>query len=220
MVAHILADMRMDLVAMDTGLLHDVVEDTSVTVEQVRKEFGEEVARCVDGLTKLTKLDFFSAEDRQAESFRKMLLAMVEDIRVIIVKLADRMHNMRTLGYLNAERRERIARETIEIYAPIAHRLGMGKVRSELEDLAFQYLEPDAYKEIIRRHRIAPPFQRGVPGGDPADGGLGAAPRGHSGPRGWPRQAALLGVPEAAAAEDHGGPGLRPDGASASSPIR
>ena len=153
MVAHILADMRMDMVAMETGLLHDVVEDTSVTVEQVRKEFGEEVARCVDGVTKLTKLDFFSAEERQAESFRKMLLAMVEDIRVIMVKLADRMHNMRTLGYLSPERRERIARETIEIYAPIAHRLGMGKVRGELEDLAFQHLEPDAYQRDPRRHR-------------------------------------------------------------------
>jgi GTP pyrophosphokinase len=149
MVAHILADMRMDVVAMETGLLHDVVEDTSVTVEQVRKEFGDEVARCVDGVTKLTKLDFFNAEERQAESFRKMLLAMVEDIRVIMVKLADRLHNMRTLGYLSAERRERIARETIEIYAPIAHRLGMGKVRGELEDLAFQHLEPDAYEEIL-----------------------------------------------------------------------
>jgi GTP pyrophosphokinase len=157
MVAHILADMRMDAVAMQTGLLHDVVEDTSVTVEQVRKEFGPEVARCVDGVTKLTKLDIFSAEDRQAESVRKMLLAMVEDIRVILVKLADRIHNMRTLGYLSQERRERIARETIEIYAPIAHRLGMGKVRGELEDLAFQHLEPDAYQEILaaiesRRH--------------------------------------------------------------------
>ena len=157
MVAHILADMRMDVVAMETGLLHDVVEDTSVTVEQVRKEFGDEVARCVDGVTKLTKLDFFNAEERQAESFRKMLLAMVEDIRVIMVKLADRMHNMRTLGYLSPERRERIARETIEIYAPIAHRLGMGKVRGELEDLAFQHLEPDAYRDILaaiesRRH--------------------------------------------------------------------
>ena len=149
MVAHILADMRMDVVAMETGLLHDVVEDTSVTVEQVRKEFGHEVARCVDGVTKLTKLDVFSAEDRQAESVRKMLLAMVEDIRVIMVKLADRIHNMRTLGYLSPERRERIARETIEIYAPIAHRLGMGKVRGELEDLAFQHLEPDAYQEIL-----------------------------------------------------------------------
>jgi GTP pyrophosphokinase len=156
-VARILAEMRMDLVAMQTGLLHDVVEDTSVTVEQVRKEFGEEVARCVDGVTKLTKLDFFSAEDRQAESVRKMLLAMVEDIRVIMVKLADRIHNMRTLGYLDPERRQRIARETLEIYAPIAYRLGMGKVRGELEDLAFQHLEPDAYKEIAgvlesRRH--------------------------------------------------------------------
>ena len=149
MVAHILADMRMDLVAMQTGLLHDVVEDTSVTVEQVRKEFGQDVAHCVDGVTKLSKLDFSSAEERQAESVRKMLLAMVEDIRVIMVKLADRLHNMRTLGYLSPERRERIARETIEIYAPIAHRLGMGKVRGELEDLAFQHLEPDAYKEII-----------------------------------------------------------------------
>jgi GTP pyrophosphokinase len=150
MVAHILADMRMDIVAMETGLLHDVVEDTSVTVDQVRKEFGDEVARCVDGVTKLSKLDFYSAEDRQAESFRKMLLAMVEDIRVILVKLADRMHNMRTLGYLSPERRERIARETIEIYAPIAHRLGMGKIRGELEDLAFQHLESDAYQEILR----------------------------------------------------------------------
>jgi GTP diphosphokinase / guanosine-3',5'-bis(diphosphate) 3'-diphosphatase len=156
-VAHILADMRMDVVAMETGLLHDVVEDTSVTVEQVRKEFGDEVARCVDGVTKLSKLDFFSAEERQAESFRKMLLAMVEDIRVIMVKLADRMHNMRTLGYLDSERRERIARETLEIYAPIAHRLGMGKIRGELEDLAFQFLEPEAFREIVgavesRRH--------------------------------------------------------------------
>src|ERR1039458_1424485 len=157
MVAHILADMRMDQVAMQTGLLHDVVEDTSAPAGQVLKEFGEDVARCVDGVTKLSKLDFFSAEERQAGSFRKMLLAMVEDIRVIMVKLADRMHNMRTLGYLSLERRERIARETIEIYAPIAHRLGMGKIRGELEDLGFQHLEPDAYREILvsiesRRH--------------------------------------------------------------------
>ncbi len=157
LVARILAEMRMDVVGMETGLLHDLVEDTSVTIDEVRERFGEDVARCVDGVTKLSKLDFFSAEDRQAESFRKMLLAMVEDIRVIMVKLADRIHNMRTLGYLAPERRQRIARETIEIYAPIAHRLGMGKVRGELEDLSFQHLEPDAYREIIasiesRRH--------------------------------------------------------------------
>jgi GTP pyrophosphokinase len=150
LVSHILAEMRMDTVCLQTGLLHDVVEDTSVTVDQVRKEFGADVARCVDGVTKLSKLDFFSAEDRQAESFRKMLLAMVEDIRVILVKLADRIHNMRTLGYLSRDRRERIARETIEIYAPIAHRLGMGKVRGELEDLAFQHLDTEAWEEIVR----------------------------------------------------------------------
>jgi guanosine-3',5'-bis(diphosphate) 3'-pyrophosphohydrolase len=126
-----------------------VVEDTSVTVEDVRKNFGEDVAGCVDGVTKLSKLDFYSAEERQAESFRKMLLAMVNDIRVIIVKLADRLHNMRTLGFIqNAERRERIARETIEIYAPIAHRLGMGKIRGELEDLAFRHIDQTAYEEI------------------------------------------------------------------------
>ena len=150
MVAHILAAMRMDPVSIETGLLHDLVEDTRMTVDEIRKGFGEEVARCVDGVTKLSKLDVFSAEEREAESFRKMLLAMVDDIRVIIVKLADRLHNMRTLGYLSAERRERIARETIEIYAPIAHRLGMGKVRGELEDLAFRHLDPEAFEEIVR----------------------------------------------------------------------
>jgi GTP pyrophosphokinase len=147
-VAKILAGMRLDVVCIETGLLHDVVEDTSVTAGDVQKEFGEEVARCVDGVTKLSKIDFFSAEDRQAENYRKMLLAMVNDIRVIIVKLADRLHNMRTLSFLSPERRERIARETLEIYAPIAHRLGMGKVRGELEDLAFQNLDPEAFAEI------------------------------------------------------------------------
>ena len=143
-----LADMRMDPVCIETGLLHDVVEDTDVTIEDIRKNFGDEVARCVDGVTKLGKLDFYSAEDRQAESFRKMLLAMVEDIRVIIVKLADRLHNMRTLEFLAPERQERIARETLEIYAPIAHRLGMGKMRGELEDLAFRYTDPEGYADV------------------------------------------------------------------------
>jgi GTP pyrophosphokinase len=147
-VARILAGMRLDVVCIETGLLHDVVEDTSVTVADIQKNFGEEVARCVDGVTKLSKIDFFSAEDRQAENYRKMLLAMVNDIRVIIVKLADRLHNMRTLGCLSPERRERIAKETLEIYAPIAHRLGMGKVRAELEDLAFQNLDPEGFAEI------------------------------------------------------------------------
>jgi GTP pyrophosphokinase len=149
-VAQILAGMRMDVVSIVTGLLHDIVEDTTVSTADVQKYFGDEVARCVDGVTKLSKINFFSSEDRQAESYRKMLLAMVNDIRVIIVKLADRLHNMRTLGCLSPERRERIARETLEIYAPIAHRLGMGKVRGELEDLSFQYLDPEAFAEISK----------------------------------------------------------------------
>jgi len=147
-VTHILADMQMDLVCLETGLLHDTIEDTGVKLEDIRKEFGEEVARCVDGVTKLSKLHLYSREDRQAESVRKMLLAMVTDIRVVLVKLADRLHNMRTLGVLSRERQERIAQETLEIYAPIAHRLGMGKMRSELEDLAFKYLEPEASAEL------------------------------------------------------------------------
>ncbi len=149
-VAQILAEMRMDLASIETGLLHDVVEDTSVTIEQVEKSFGADVAAIVNGVTKLGKLDFFSAEERQAESFRKMLLAMTNDIRVILVKLADRLHNMRTLGHLSAERKERIARETLEIYGPIAHRLGMGKLRGELEDLAFQHLDPQGFEEVQR----------------------------------------------------------------------
>jgi GTP pyrophosphokinase len=147
-VATILAGMRMDVVSIVTGLLHDVVEDTSLSIPDIQKHFGDEVARCVDGVTKLTKIDFVSSEARQAETYRKMLLAMVNDIRVIIVKLADRLHNMRTLGALGPEPRERIARETLEIYAPIAHRLGMGKIRGELEDLAFQHLDPEAYTDI------------------------------------------------------------------------
>ncbi|MGA2595720.1 MAG: bifunctional (p)ppGpp synthetase/guanosine-3',5'-bis(diphosphate) 3'-pyrophosphohydrolase [Bryobacteraceae bacterium] len=149
-VAHILADMQMDMTCLETGLLHDTVEDTTVKLEDIKKEFGEEVARCVDGVTKLTKLHLYSREDRQAESVRKMLLAMVTDIRVVIVKLADRLHNMRTLASVSRERQERTAQETLEIYAPIAHRLGMGKVRGELEDLAFKFLEPEAAEELER----------------------------------------------------------------------
>lgn len=149
-VAHILADQRLDLVSLETGLLHDTVEDTAAKLPQIRAEFGEEVARCVDGVTKLSKLSFFSREERQSESIRKMLLAMFADIRVVLVKLADRLHNMRTLDSLEPERQERIARETLEIYAPIAHRLGMGKIRGELEDLAFRYIEPEASADLMR----------------------------------------------------------------------
>jgi guanosine-3',5'-bis(diphosphate) 3'-pyrophosphohydrolase len=149
-VTLLLAGMQMDMVCLQTGLLHDVVEDTKGTVEEIRRLFGEEVARCVDGVTKLSKVNFYSREEQQAESVRKMLLAMVTDIRVIIVKLADRLHNMQTLGALARDRQERIALETLEIYAPIAHRLGMGKIRGELEDLAFEYVEPDAWAELKR----------------------------------------------------------------------
>jgi GTP pyrophosphokinase len=149
--ALILAGMNMDLVCLQTGLLHDVVEDTGVALDDLRRQFGDEVARSVDGVTKLGKLKFYSREERQAESVRKMLLAMVDDVRVVIVKLADRLHNIRTLAFLkDPERRRRVAQETLEIYAPIAHRLGMGKIRGELEDLAFSHLEPEEHAEILR----------------------------------------------------------------------
>jgi GTP diphosphokinase / guanosine-3',5'-bis(diphosphate) 3'-diphosphatase len=149
-VAHILADMQMDLVSLQTALLHDVLEDTIATPEELRQKFGEDVLRCVDGVTKLSKISFANRHDRQAESLRKMLLAMTSDIRVIIVKLADRLHNMRTISALPREKQEHIAQETIDIYAPIAHRLGMGKIRGELEDLAFQTLHPEEAGDLIR----------------------------------------------------------------------
>ncbi len=149
-VTHLLADMQADLVCLETGLLHDIVEDTKGRIEEIRALFGEDVARCVDGVTKLKKIEMLSREERQAESLRKMLLAMTSDIRVIIVKLADRLHNMRTIGCLSRERQERIAQETLDIYAPIAHRLGMGKIRGELEELSFQTLEPEASAELVR----------------------------------------------------------------------
>jgi GTP pyrophosphokinase len=142
--------MQMDLVCIETGLLHDVLEDTSAKLDELRERFGEDVARCVDGVTKLSKISFGNRDDRQAESLRKMLLAMTTDIRVIIVKLADRLHNMRTLSSLLPERQHAIAQETIDIYAPIAHRLGMGKMRGELEDLAFQALQPEAAADLMR----------------------------------------------------------------------
>ena len=157
LVARQLAEMNMDMIGLQTGILHDVVEDTTATPEEILKNFGEEVARCVDGVTKLSRLNLASREVRQAESVRKMLLAMVDDIRVILVKLADRLHNMRTLGYLPREKQLRIAQETIEIYAPIAHRLGMGKIRGELEDLAFQYLEPEASTGLLKEFEAARP---------------------------------------------------------------
>ena len=147
-VANILADMRLDEVSVATGLLHDVVEDTLVDLETIREFFGEEMTHLVDGLTKIAQISNVSREEQQAENVRKMLLAMVDDVRVVLVKLADRLHNMRTLHYLPGEKRKRIAQETMDIFAPIAHRLGMGKLRSELEDLAFQHLHPEDYREL------------------------------------------------------------------------
>jgi GTP diphosphokinase / guanosine-3',5'-bis(diphosphate) 3'-diphosphatase len=149
-VVYILAGMKMDPVCLVAGMLHDVIEDTHTTTELIRQDFGAEVARIVEGVTKISRIRFLSPEEQQAENFRKMVLAMVDDIRVVLVKLADRLHNMRTLEYLPLDRRERMARETLEIYAPIAHRLGMGKVRGELEDLAFRHLEPEAFEDLKR----------------------------------------------------------------------
>src|SRR5438105_3925416 len=150
-VADFLADMKLDAVAIAAGLLHDVVEDTLTTIERIQELFGAEVAHVVEGVTKLGAIPFSSSEERQAENFRKMLLAMIDDIRVILVKLADRLHNMRTLHHLPEERRLKIAQETRDIYAPIANRLGMSKVKNELEELAFKYLEPKPYEALRQR---------------------------------------------------------------------
>src|SRR5579863_1425179 len=147
-VALVLAEMKMDPIAVAAGLLHDSVEDTSVTVVDIRKEFGEQVAHIVEGVTKISQIDFATKEEQQAENLRKMMLAMVDDIRVILIKLADRLHNMRTLEHLSPDRRQKIARETLDIYGPIAHRLGMGKIRGELEDLGFRYLDPISYEQV------------------------------------------------------------------------
>src|SRR5207237_1051798 len=135
---------------------HDVVEDTLTSLEKIEELFGPEVAHIVDGVTKISQVQFTSKEEKQAENFRKMLLAMTDDIRVIMVKFADRLHNMRTLGYLTADRREAIATDTLETYAPLANGRGMGKIRGELEDLAFSYLDPKAYqdlKEFVEKDR-------------------------------------------------------------------
>jgi GTP pyrophosphokinase len=147
-VADFLADMKLDVVAVAAGLLHDVVEDTLTTPERIAELFGPEIAHVVEGVTKIGAIPFSSSEERQAENFRKMLLAMVDDIRVVLVKLADRLHNMRTLHHLPEERRTKIAQETLDIYAPIANRLGMSKVKNELEELSFRYIEPKAYEAL------------------------------------------------------------------------
>jgi len=148
-VAGIIADLKLDAASVCAGLLHDVVEDTLATADDLTKEFGVEVAELVDGVTKLSKINFTSKEDRQAENFRKMVVAMARDIRVLLIKLCDRLDNMRTLEHMSREAQERIARETIEIYAPLANRLGIQAFKSELEDLSFKYVEPDAYNDLV-----------------------------------------------------------------------
>ncbi|MBN2338092.1 MAG: bifunctional (p)ppGpp synthetase/guanosine-3',5'-bis(diphosphate) 3'-pyrophosphohydrolase [Acidobacteria bacterium] len=148
-VGNILAELKLDAVTVTAGLLHDVIEDTLMSPGELRKQFGDEVYQVVDGVTKIPEIHLASNQQKQAENFRKMLLAMVSDIRVLFVKLADRLHNMRTLQYLSPEQRERISLETLEIYAPLAHRLGMAKIRGELEDLAFSFLDPVAYQNTV-----------------------------------------------------------------------
>jgi GTP diphosphokinase / guanosine-3',5'-bis(diphosphate) 3'-diphosphatase len=150
-VASILADMRLDPVAIAAGLLHDVVEDTLTSIEKIQEHFGPEVAHVVEGVTKISAIPFSSSEERQAENFRKMLLAMVDDIRVILVKLADRLHNMRTLSHMSEDRQQRTAQETLDIYAPIANRLGMSKIKNELEELSFKYLDPSGYQALTAK---------------------------------------------------------------------
>src|SRR5580692_6218129 len=147
-VAIVLAEMKLDSTAIAAGLLHDAVEDTPVTTADITAKFGEQVAHIVEGVTKIDKIQFANKEDRQAENVRKMLLAMVSDVRVVLIKLADRLHNMRTLEHLPPDKQQGIARETLDIYAPLAHRLGMGKVRGELEDLAFRFVDPYAYQQV------------------------------------------------------------------------
>lgn len=149
-VANILAEMRLDDVSVSTGLLHDVVEDTLVDLETIREYFGDEITRLVDGLTKIAHISDLPKEKQQAENVRKMVLAMITDVRVVIIKLVDRLHNMRTMEFLRPEKRARISQETLDIYSPIAHRLGMGKLRGELEDLSFRYLYPEEYRKLSK----------------------------------------------------------------------
>src|SRR5688500_13458803 len=149
-VAKILADLQPDTVTVASGLIHDIVEDTDVSVAEIEEIFGPEIAQIVDGLTKIGHLPLNSSQERQVENYRKLLLSIAKDARVILIKLADRLHNMRTLDYLPSEKRKRIAQETRDLYAPLAHRFGMARIRWELEDLAFKHIEPGQYKSLAK----------------------------------------------------------------------
>jgi guanosine-3',5'-bis(diphosphate) 3'-pyrophosphohydrolase len=149
-VASVLADMKMDIATVASGLLHDTVEDTYATMEEIKETFGAEIAALVDGLTKISKITLATHEEQQAENFRKMLLAMAKDIRIVLIKLADRMHNMRTLEYLPPESQIKIAQETLDIYAPLANRLGLDRIKTELEDLSFRFLHPEEYRQLAK----------------------------------------------------------------------
>ncbi len=150
-VAFVLAEQHMDSATIAAGLMHDVVEETDVSIHQTREEFGEEIAELVDGVTHISGVKFKSTEEKQVDYYRKMLLSMAKDIRVIIIKLADRLHNMRTLGVLNEKKRKRISQETLDVYAPLAHRFGMSRIKDELEDLSLKYLNPEVYQEISQK---------------------------------------------------------------------
>ncbi|HUM33993.1 MAG TPA: HD domain-containing protein, partial [Candidatus Saccharicenans sp.] len=148
-VTNLLADMHLDLTTLIAALLHDVPEDTEVTVAEIRENFGREVATLVEGVTKISRVEDTSPEETRAETIRKIILAMTDDLRVIFIKLADRWHNLKTLHFLSEDKQKRIAQETLDIYAPIANRLGMGRIRAELEELAFRYVDPDEYFRLV-----------------------------------------------------------------------
>ncbi|MCX7918674.1 MAG: HD domain-containing protein, partial [bacterium] len=150
-VANILTELQLDLTTIIAGLLHDTLEDTSTTQEQLKSEFGVDISNLVAGVSKISAIAFRSQEERLAENFRKMIIAMAEDVRVLLIKLADRLHNMRTLQYLPEAKQKRIARDTLDIYAPLAHRLGIGKIKSELEDLSMRYLFPEIYFKLLEQ---------------------------------------------------------------------